>query len=98
MNKREKELCDKEIELYKKEKLLAVDIEVHNKIKTNWEGVQEARHENCKARAKLETETAKLEAKKEALTEVAGIKDQEIALLKSLLIEAIKAVQPKEVK
>jgi hypothetical protein len=93
MNKREKELADKEVELYKREKLLAVDIEVQQKVTTNWEQVQAARHESYKNKARLETETAELNAKKEALVEVLGIKDQEISLLKGLLTEAIKALQ-----
>jgi hypothetical protein len=93
MNKREKELTDKEISLYKKEKMLAVDIEVQQKITTNWEKVQAARKENFQNKAKLDTEIAKLEAKKEALAEVLAIKDQEITLLKSLLAESIKALQ-----
>jgi hypothetical protein len=75
MNKREKELTDKEISLYKKEKMLAVDIEVQQKITTNWEKVQAARKENFQNKAKLDTEIAKLEAKKEALAEVLAIKE-----------------------
>ncbi len=93
MNRKEKELADKEIELYKREQFLLRDREAYDAHVKAWIEVQSARRESSEKVAELGIQTAKLEARKEVLVELGAIKDQEIALLKELLKDAIKSLQ-----
>lgn len=88
-NSEEKKMLDKELELYRREKMLEVDIQVKDKIAVVWSEVQSARRQAMEDRIKIETETAKLVAKKEALSECLSAKDKEIAYLKELLSTAV---------
>ena len=105
MNKKEKELADREVAIYKREQEYANNINELERIKRNWEKVNEARIDWMEqAIALKETEignrvkVAKLEAKKEIAQELNDIKDQEILLLKDLLKEAISALQAPSMK
>jgi hypothetical protein len=93
MNKKEKALADKEVELYKKEEILRIDQELVSRERGNWESINKAREERRKAEVEEGIKVALLQAKKETLIEVAAIKDSQIDLLKGLLTEAIKALQ-----
>lgn len=93
MNKREKAIVDKEIELYRREAQLKIEENMFERKVNNWEPIDKARVENYSKQAEIKIETARLEAKKVALAEVLAIKDTEISLLKGLLEKAIAALQ-----
>ena len=93
MNKNEKALADKEIELYKREETLRIDKELVSRERGNWEKINQARESRREKEVSEGIIVARLEAKKEALLEVASIKDSQIDMLKQLLTEAIKALQ-----
>jgi len=93
----EKNIIDKDLDVYRKSKLLSVDREVFDKQATNWEKVQDARRNSYEQQLALRTEAIKLEAKleamKESIRDLNNQKDQELSSYKELLKEAIKALQ-----
>ena len=94
--KKEKELVDRELAIYKGEKALEIERDIFSRMHNNWKSLDDVRQESVSKQVAARIEAAKAEAKSEALSEVAKIKDREIALLKDLLTEAIKALQPKD--
>ena len=70
INKKEektKDTIDKELELYKKEKLLEIDIEIAERKQNNWNSLDEVRFASYKKIGEINADVAKLEAKKEAM-------------------------------
>ena len=92
MNKREKVLADKEIELYKQAEMLRIDKELVSRERGNWESINAAREARRKAEVEEGKAIAALEGKKQALAEALVQKDKDIELLRGLLTEAIKAL------
>jgi hypothetical protein len=94
-----------EIELRQRSLELAVDKEIFDRKVTNWSHVDEARSGAIQQRVTLGIEIGTLEARKALLTEInvqkdaiIGMKDAEIGTLKTLLTEAIKALQAVHIK
>jgi hypothetical protein len=92
-NKKEMELYKREMELYKREKELEIREDVFNRKVNNWKPVDDARVANHTKQLELGLENARQEGYQTAIKEANSIKDQEIELLKGLLLEAIKALQ-----
>ena len=67
-NSKRKRLLDKELELYKQEKILAIDVEINNRKQGNWEALDKVRFASHIQISDINVQVAKLEAKKEALT------------------------------
>jgi len=80
-----KELIEKELSLYKKQEELRIDKEIHIRKVNNWTNLDKARIEANNERVKV----AKLEAKREILVEINGIKDKEIKTLKEIIFALI---------
>jgi len=90
-----KELIEKELSLYKKQEELRIDKEIHIRKVNNWTNLDKARIEANNERVKV----AKLEAKREILVEINGIKDKEIKTLKEIIFALIpKTAQKKKGK
>lgn len=87
-----KEEVNRELVLYKKERLLEIDADVLERRKTNQRKIDEARSERIDSVISTKVEIAKLEASKEYqrqevkhLKEIIDIKDNEISNLKSII-------------
>ena len=76
---------DKELELYRKEKLLAIDIEIAERKQNNWNTLDEVRVASYKKIGEINSEVAKLEAKKESMTsELENLKNENIFLRETI--------------
>ena len=95
LNKKQKELAEREVELYKKSRMLEVDKNIHERKINNWKFVDDARVEYNKKKRELEAEIAKLEAKEEALKKIVDKRDSEVEWLRNVILEAVKPA-PKE--
>lgn len=67
---REKKVIDRELELYRQEELLAIDKEINERKQNNWNLLDEVRFATYKKIGEINTEVAKLEAKKEGLADL----------------------------
>ncbi len=67
---RETKIIDRQIEVYRQEKTLEVNTDIQSRKTTNWKEVDDARVNRIEIITTIKTEVAKLEAKKESLTEV----------------------------
>jgi hypothetical protein len=104
MKKKKKYLIDKELDLYHREKELALKEDIFAQRQINWEMVIKARVDTYEMQKDLGISTAKLEAKKESLALILSIqeesyilmvqnKDKENDYLKGLVQKTIEALQ-----
>lgn len=89
-NSKEKKLIDKELELYKQEKMLAIDVDINNRKQGNWESLDKVRFESYKQIGDINAQVAKLEAKKEALTKEMELLQNENKFLRDTISQFAK--------
>ena len=96
-NRKNKELADKELAAYKREKQLQIDEGILLRKANNWQSLDDTRQECNKKLIAVFVEAAKLEGelagRRDAAIMVDKLKDRDISMLKDLLQTAITALQ-----
>lgn len=95
--KRQKALIDQELAIYRREQQLAIDKNIQERKENNWGDVDKARRANRDEQVKLNKEIALLIAQRDALKEQRekeiSMLQEQVKLLKDLLINAMNALQ-----
>ena len=93
LNSKEKELAKKEAEIYKMGLELEIAKELHEKRVGNWKYINETREKRREAQVEDAEKIGYMNGLRTAEEILFKIKDQQIELLKDLMVESIKALQ-----